>query len=125
MEAVGVRPDTYTFTTLLDGYCRNGQLDKAEALLAKMEDSKPTQRPSTYTYNIFIKACASKVKQNFYFAWKSIKLLWVIFLFFHWWMSMLSYRILGAQFSFPVFKRYAIYYYWHDTLINSLIGCIV
>ncbi|KAG0590834.1 hypothetical protein M758_1G125600 [Ceratodon purpureus] len=60
MEAVGVSPDTHTFTTLLDGYCRNGQLDKAEALLAKMEDSKPNQRPSIYTYNIFIKACASK-----------------------------------------------------------------
>lgn len=67
MEAVGVRPDTHTFTTLLDGYCRNGQLDKAEALLAKMEDSKPNQRPSIYTYNIFTKACASKVKHNFHF----------------------------------------------------------
>ena len=62
-----MRPDTHTFTTLLDGYSRSEQLDKAEALLAKMEDSKPNQRPSIYTYNIFIKSCASKVKQNFHF----------------------------------------------------------
>lgn len=30
MEAVGVRPDTHTFTTLLDGYYCNGQLDKVK-----------------------------------------------------------------------------------------------
>jgi pentatricopeptide repeat protein len=64
MEAVGVRPDTHTYTTLLDGYCRAGQLDKAEALLAQMVDGKPSQRPSIYTYNIFIRACASEVEYD-------------------------------------------------------------
>lgn len=57
MEAVGMRPDTHTITTLLDGYCRKGQLDKAEALLEQMRNGKPREKPSIYTYNILIRAC--------------------------------------------------------------------
>lgn len=64
MAAVGVRPDCHTLTTLLDGYCRSGQLDKAESILAQMSDGRRIQRPSIYTYNIFIKACAPLVLQT-------------------------------------------------------------
>lgn len=120
-----MRPDTYTFTTLLDGYCRNGQLDKAEALLAKMEDSKPNQRPSIYTYNIFIKACASKVKHNFYFAWKSMKLLWVIFLFPLVEIGAQLIHPLGAELAFLFSRDMLSILVDMRHLSNSLIGCNV
>ncbi|CAM6021835.1 unnamed protein product [Sphagnum balticum] len=69
MEAVGMRPDTHTITTLLDGYCRKGQLDKAEALLEQMRDGKPREKPSIYTYNILIRACGPPLDD----AWEIFK----------------------------------------------------
>ncbi len=77
MEAVGMRPDTHTITTLLDGYCRKGQLDKAEALLEQMRNGKPREKPSIYTYNILIRACGPLVYNWSFCLWlqKSMQLI--------------------------------------------------
>lgn len=61
MEATAIKPDTCTYTALVEGFCHEGQLDKAEALLFRMAESKPGQRPSRVTYNILLKACGAMV----------------------------------------------------------------
>ncbi len=125
MEAVGVRPDTYTYTTLLDGYCRDGQLDKAEALLAKMEDSKSNQKPSIYTYNIFIKACASKVNIISTFPGESTKLLLVVS---HFPLADIDTQLLillGTQLAFLFSRDMLSILINMNHLPNSFIGCNV
>ncbi|CAK9136321.1 unnamed protein product [Ilex paraguariensis] len=38
MEMAGIHPDTYTYTTLMDAYCKYGEMVKAHELLGEMLD---------------------------------------------------------------------------------------
>ncbi|KAL2611007.1 hypothetical protein R1flu_022699 [Riccia fluitans] len=57
MDSTGIKPDVHSLTALLEGYCRDGKLNKAHDVLDYMEDSNRSQHPSCHTYNIFLNAC--------------------------------------------------------------------
>lgn len=43
---------TYTYTIIINGFCKQGNLDKAEELLMKMEEKDCL--PNSCTYNVFV-----------------------------------------------------------------------
>ena len=55
-----MEPDAVTFGTLIDGFCKNGDLDRAYKLLREMEEIHKVSS-STATYNIIIRAYTEKL----------------------------------------------------------------
>jgi len=60
MKNKSVNPDAVTFGTLIDGFCKNGDLDGAYTLFRKMEEAYKVSS-STPTYNIIIHAFTEKL----------------------------------------------------------------
>ena len=61
MESDGVDPDTKTYNAIIEGFCSNLELDKAEALLERMLACENKQKPSTVSFNTILKACGESV----------------------------------------------------------------
>merc|ERR1719440_2140891 len=59
MQAVGVQPDIITFSTLVKGYCMDGDIDKGFAVLHDMT-SKKKHEPDEILYNSLLDGCAKQ-----------------------------------------------------------------
>merc|ERR1719464_32158 len=59
MELRGISRDTCDYHTVIKGYCRESQLDKAFAVLKQMKESRNC-RPDSATYNTLIDACVDQ-----------------------------------------------------------------
>merc|ERR1740123_449160 len=59
MEQRGIARDTCDYHTVIKGYCREGRLNKAFAVLKQMQASRNC-RPDSATYNTLIDACAAR-----------------------------------------------------------------
>merc|ERR1719361_611204 len=59
MELRGISRDTCDYHTVIKGYCRESQLDKAFEVLKQMKASRNC-RPDSATYNTLIDACAAR-----------------------------------------------------------------
>mgnify|MGYP000134899220 FL=1 len=68
METDGVDPDTKTYNAIIEGFCSNLELDKAEALLERMLTCDNKQKPSTVSFNTILKACGELVCDEVYLA---------------------------------------------------------
>merc|ERR1719378_1728314 len=59
MQAVGVQPDIITFSTLVKGYCMDGDIDKGFAVLKDMT-SRGKHEPDEILYNSLLDGCAKQ-----------------------------------------------------------------
>merc|ERR1719265_2775486 len=59
MRATTVRPDIITYSTIVKGYCLEGNIDKALVVLKEMRTDK-TMEPDEITYNSFLDGCAKQ-----------------------------------------------------------------
>ena len=57
MKAAGLRPCVVTYTSLIKGYCAEGRLGEAEAVLREMEAAKPKVLPNVRTANTMLRGC--------------------------------------------------------------------
>merc|ERR1719440_2329543 len=57
MRAASVQPDIITYSTIVKGYCLEGDVDKALVVLKEMRADKAT-KPDEITYNSFLDGCA-------------------------------------------------------------------
>ena len=57
MRAGGLSPCVVTYTSLIKGYCGEGRLDEAEAVLREMESAKPKVLPNVRTANTVLRGC--------------------------------------------------------------------
>lgn len=55
MQTVGIDPDVYVFTALLDAYGRSGMLEKAVSVFQKMKETPPC-KPNATTYGYMMAA---------------------------------------------------------------------
>merc|ERR1719440_921536 len=59
MRAASVQPDIITYSTIVKGYCLEGDIDKALVVLKEMRADKMMQ-PDEITYNSFLDGCAKQ-----------------------------------------------------------------
>merc|ERR1719262_1770621 len=59
MRAASVQPDIISYSTIVKGYCLEGDIDKALAVLKEMRGDK-TLKPDEITYNSFLDGCAKQ-----------------------------------------------------------------
>jgi pentatricopeptide repeat protein len=62
------RPDSSSYTTVMDGYIRSGQLQEAQSVLDKMDvlaESDKTYSPTEFTYMLMAQAWANDWKDDF------------------------------------------------------------
>merc|ERR1719327_98370 len=59
MRAASVRPDIISYSTIVKGYCLQGDVDKALVVLKEMRADKTT-KPDEITYNSFLDGCAKQ-----------------------------------------------------------------
>merc|ERR1719453_2309336 len=59
MHAASVEPDIVTYSTVVKGYCLEGDVDKALIVLKEMRADQST-KPDEITYNSFLDGCAKQ-----------------------------------------------------------------
>jgi pentatricopeptide repeat protein len=59
MRATSVQPDIISYSTIVKGYCLEGDIDKALVVLKEMRADKTTE-PDEITYNSFLDGCAKQ-----------------------------------------------------------------
>merc|ERR1719453_2707586 len=59
MKAASVQPDIISYSTVVKGYCLEGDVDKALVVLKEMRADK-TMNPDEITYNSFLDGCAKQ-----------------------------------------------------------------
>merc|ERR1719405_360730 len=59
MKAASVQPDIISYSTVVKGYCLQGDVDKALVVLKEMRADKAT-KPDEITYNSFLDGCAKQ-----------------------------------------------------------------
>ncbi|EFJ15708.1 hypothetical protein SELMODRAFT_445481 [Selaginella moellendorffii] len=64
MESRGIEPDSAIYGAIVECYCRNSELDKAENLLEQMLKAKPSQRPTAHAFNFIFQACSLTNEQD-------------------------------------------------------------
>ncbi|KAH1075509.1 hypothetical protein J1N35_027837 [Gossypium stocksii] len=63
METAGLHPDVITYATLMDAYCKTGEMDKAHELLRKMLERRI--QPTLVTFNVLMKGfCMSGMLED-------------------------------------------------------------